>query len=113
MTDGIIVQDLKLIIETDADEIEDHEEEALAKLIEGIDAEDIDLDSAKVNNFTVADICSLASAYKIVSNLNGVEIDKLFLYWLNDKNIEYSIDYDIDIGEYEKDGYCIIRQPSS
>ena len=110
MTEAIVVPDLKLVIETDADCIEHYEEEALAKLVENTDSEDIDLESAKINNFTVTQICSLTSAYNIVSNLNGIEIDKLFLYWLNSKNIEYNID-DIDIGEYEKDGYYIIRSP--
>ena len=110
MTDVIVVPDLKLIIETDVDNIEHYEEEALTKLIENTDSEDIDLDSTKVNNFTVTEICSLANAYNIISNLNGIEIDKLFLYWLDSKNIEYNIDYDVDIGEYEKEGYYIIKK---
>ena len=110
MTDAIIVPDLKLIIETDTDHIEHYEEEALTKLIQNTDSEDIELDSTKINNFTVTEICSLASAYNIVSNLNGIEIDKLFLYWLDNKNIEYTIDYDIDVGEYEKEGYCLINK---
>ena len=110
MADVIIIPDLKLVIETDVDSVENHEEEALTKLVECTDSEDIDLEFAKVNNFTVTEICALASAYNIVSSLNGIEIDTLFLYWLDSKKIEYNIDYDIDIGEYEKEGYYMIRK---
>lgn len=109
----IIVEDWKIIIETyrGVDSLEDYIKESLDKMINN-DTEDIDISNLKVSDMTVKELCTLASAYDNASSLAFMEVDKLLLYWLKNKGIEYEIkpEFGFDFKKYEEDGYKMIRR---
>lgn len=76
------------------------------------DTEDIDISSLKVSDITIKDLCTLASAYENSSSLAFMEVDKLFLYWLKNRDIKYEIksEFGIDLKKYKEDGYKLIRR---
>lgn len=109
----IIIQNWKIIIETNrsVEDIEDYIKEAIDKMTGysvdiGVDTSDL-----KVSDITIKDLCALASAYDSASALSQLDIDKIFLYWLESRDIEYEIksEYNIDIKQYEENGYNVIR----
>ena len=112
-TNFIIIPDWKLVIEAhrSVENLEDYIKEALDKLINNNVDIDIDLSDLKVNDITVKDLCGLASAHDNASSLYGLDTDKLFLYWLESKDIEYEIksEFNIKLEEYTNNGYKIIR----
>lgn len=109
----IIVEDWKMIIEIsrEIDNLEDYITESIDKMVNS-DAEDVNISDLKVSDITVKDLCVLASAYDNASSLAYMETDKLFLYWLETKDIGYEIksEYGLDLKKYKEDGYKIIRR---
>jgi hypothetical protein len=112
-TNFIIIKKWKMIIETHrgVEDLEDYIKEALEKIICSDADIDIDISDLKISDLTIKDLCILASAYDNTTSLYGMEIDKLFLYWLESRNVEYDIksEYNINIEEYENNGYNIVR----
>ena len=111
----VIVEDWKMIIEThrEVGELEDCIKESLDKMMINHDIDiDICMSDLKVSDITVKDLCVLSSAYDNASSLAGMGIDKLFLYWLDSKNIKYDIksEFNVDLEEYKEKGYRIIRK---
>jgi len=105
----IVIHDPKLIIEIDDDaDLEDSEENALDKIV----SEDSDsleyIGDTRVDDLTIKQTSYLYSAYKTFSDLAGLDIDKLLVYWLKSKNINFEVEYDIDIKEWQRGGYNII-----
>ena len=109
----IIVEDWKMIIETsrEVDNLEDYIKESLDKMINN-DTEDIDISSLKVSDITIKDLCTLASVYENASSLAFMGIDKLFLFWLESKEIKYEIkqEHGLDFKKYKEGGYKFIRR---
>lgn len=110
----IIIEDWKMIIETnrEVNELETYIKESLDKMI-GDDTDiDVSISDLKVSNMTIKDLCALASAYENASSIACMEADKLFLYWLESKDIEYQIksEFNLDLKKYKEDGYKIIRR---
>ena len=109
----IIIPSWKIIIETNRNvqDIEDYIKEAIDKMIDYCIDIGVDNSDLKVSDITVKDLCALASAYDNASALSQLDVDKIFLYWLERKNIEYEIksEYNVDIKQYEENGYNIIR----
>jgi hypothetical protein len=109
----IIIEKLKMIIEINRNviELEDYIKDAVGKMINNDIEIDIEISELKVSDITVKDLCTLASSYDNATNLYQLDIDKLFLYWLESRNIGYEIksEYNIDITQYEENGYNIIR----
>lgn len=112
MTNYIIIDSLKLLIEIDEDicDIEDYEENALDKIIDEDQDDLIDIKSAKINDLTIKEIGAIASACEFVNDLAGLQVDKLLLYWLRSRDTEFGISDNIDIEDYERNGYRIIRE---
>ncbi len=110
----IIVEDWKMIIETnrEVDELEDYIKESLDKMISDDTYMDISTSDLKVSDITIKDLCTLASAYENASSIGSMNSDKLFLYWLESRDIEYDIksEYDINIDEFKEKGYIVIRR---
>lgn len=108
----IIIEDWKMIIETsrEVDELEDYIKESLDNIIDSDIDTDISTSDLKVNDITIKDLCTLASAYENVSTLSCMDIDKLLIYWLNSKGIKYNIEseFNINLNQYKEDGYKII-----
>lgn len=110
----IIIDQWKMLIETNrsVQDLEDYIKERLDKIIDGDIDVDISTSDLKVSEITIKDLCVMAMALENTTALNGLEIDKLFLYWLERKNIEYKInsEYAIQIDEYKNKGYNIITR---
>lgn len=110
----IIIKDWKMIIETnrEVDELEDYIKESLDKMIDDNTYVDISTSDLKVSDITVKDLCTMASAYESASSLTCMNSDKLFLYWLESRDIEYEIksEYNLDLKKYKEDGYKIVSR---
>ncbi len=106
----IIIPEFKLAIEVSryVEDIEEYEKDALYKITEEDEVED--LENVKVSKITVKDLTTLYNAHKIVSSLTGFEIDKLLLFWLQNRGIEYEIksEFDVTTDQLKDDGYTVI-----
>ena len=106
----IIIPEFKLAIEVSRymADIEEYEKNALYKITEEDEMEDVE--NVKVRNITVKDLTTLYNAHKIVSSLTGFEIDKLLLFWLQNRGIEYEIksEFDVTTDQLKDDGYTVI-----
>lgn len=109
----IIIEDWKMIIETnrEVNELEDYIKKSLDKMISDDTDVDISISDLKVSDITISHLCALASAYENASSLACIDTDKLFIYWLEGKGIEYDIksEFNIDLKKYKESGYKIIR----
>ena len=110
----IIIEDWKMIIETNREvgELEDYIKESLDKMISDDTDIDVSVSDLKVSEITINHLCTLASAYENASSLACTDADKLFLYWLESRDIEYDIksEFNLDLKKYKEDGYKIIRK---
>lgn len=110
----IIISDWKTIIETsrEVDELENYIKESLDKMISDDTIMDISTSDLKISNITVKDLCIMASAYENVSSIMCMSADKLLLYWLESRSIEYEIksEHSFDLKKYKEDGYKIINR---
>ncbi len=108
----IIIPEFKLAIEVSryVQDIEEYEKDALNKITGEEEAEDVE--NVKVRDITVKDLTTLYNAHKIVSSLTGFEIDKLLLFWLQNRGIEYEIksEFDVITEQLRDDGYTVIRR---
>ena len=106
----IIIPEFKLAIEVSRymADIEEYEKNALYKITEEDEMEDVE--NVKVRNITVKDLTTLYNAHKIVSSLTGFEIDKLLLFWLQNRGIEYEIksEFDVTTDQLKDEGYNVI-----
>ena len=109
----IIIEDWKMMIETNraVNELEDYIKQSLDKMIENDTDIDVCISDLKFSDITVKDLCILATVYENASSFAHMEIDKLFLYWLESKDIKYGIqsEFNVDIKQYIEKGYKIIR----
>lgn len=112
-TNFIIVKDWKIIVETHrgVEGLDDYIEDALKELIDEDANIDVHTSELKVSDITVNDLCIMSKAYERASNLYDIDIDKLFLFWLESRGIKYEIrqGFNIDIKKYEEDGFKVIR----
>lgn len=110
-TNFVIVDRLKLAIEISRHihDLEDYEEESLNYVTEEKDI--IDVSDIKFTSLSLKDLASLVTISDKVGSINGFEIDKLMLYWLKSRGIEYEIEseHDVDINELKERGYTIKR----
>lgn len=106
----IIIPEFKLAIEVSryVQDVEEYEKEALYEITEEKDVEDVE--TVKVRDITVKDLTTLYNAHKIVSSLTGFEIDKLLLFWLQNRGIEYEIksEFEATADQLKDDGYTVI-----
>lgn len=119
----IIIPRLKLLIEIprEIDEIRYYEESAIKRVIdeENIDYDDhfegddvANMGDVLINKITIKDLTELYKRYDIVQSLAGMDYNKLLLFWLKNRGIDFEIksEYNIDKNEYEKEGYMIIER---
>ena len=117
----IIIKKWKILIEVsrDIDDIADYESIAIEKAISENSADErmymqgeniIDMGDVAINKITIRDISELYKAYDIVQSISGMSNDKLFLFWLKNRGIDFTVEseHNIDKKEYEKEGYLII-----
>lgn len=106
----IIIPELKIAIEVSryVEDIEEYEKDALYEITEDKEVEDVE--NVKVRDITVKDLTTLYNAHEIVSSLTGFEIDKLFLFWLQNRGIEYNIKSESEDtpSKLKDEGYTVI-----
>lgn len=109
----IIVPNMKMAIETSrhVEELEEYKKVALEEAISEAPDELAEMDNVKVTEMTLKDLKILYTAHERMLNIAGFDHDKLLLFWLEHRCIDYEIksQYQIDIEEYKNNGYNIIR----
>ena len=119
----IVIPKWKLLIEVsrDVNQIEDYEKAAIEK---AIDEDNIDYDAhtegediigmgdIPINKITIKDLTELYKSYNIVESLSGMDYNKLLLYWLKSRDIDFNIqsEHIVDMKEYIKEGYIKIER---
>src|SRR3989304_7760938 len=119
----IVVSKLKLIIEVirEVSDLEDYEESAIKKAIDEenidynvyLDGDNVvDIGDVPINKITIKDLAELYKRYEIVQSLAGLDFNKLLLFWLKNRDIEFTIksEHNINMDEFDKEGYLIIRR---
>lgn len=106
----LVIDNMKLVVEIKEEDIEPFEKNALDEITgkENIDEFDIDIDDTDVSDLTFKEAVVLYKAHSMIKDLLGIKVDKMFLYWLNNRDIEYSIESYVDVSRYQRDGYVIL-----
>lgn len=109
----LILPKLKLAIEISrhTEELEEYRRYALEEAI-GEESIDLDeMDQVKLTEITLKDLTVLYTAYDRMQRIAGMEYDKLLLFWLEHRDIDYEVksEHQVNIDEYKKKGYKIIR----
>ena len=105
----VIIDDRKLIIEIDADEeMEDLKEESLDKIVNEEQDSLEYIGDLRLEELTIEQTFDLYSAYEILRELVGLDIDKLLLYWIRSKGFNFEIEKNIDINHWQREGYNIV-----
>jgi hypothetical protein len=106
----IIIPEFKLAIEVSryVEDIEKYEKDALYKITGEEEVEEVE--NVKVSEITVKDLTTLFNSHEIVRSLAGLEIDKLLLFWLQNRGIEYAIksEFEASADRLKDDGYTVI-----
>lgn len=109
----LVIENMKLVVEiAEIEDIETFEKNALDEMVneKNTDEFDIDIDETEVSDLTFSEAVILYKSHDIVKTLIGINADKMLLYWLKDRDIEYSIEADIDVSGYQRDGYVILEK---
>lgn len=117
----IVIPKWKLLIEVsrNVNGIEDYEKIAIEKAIEEdnidyvavVDGDNIeDMGDVPVHKITIRELVELYKSYDILQSLSGMDSDKLLLYWLKNRGIDFSIHSEntIKVEDYIEDGYMEI-----
>jgi hypothetical protein len=119
----IVIPKWKLLIEVsrDVNELADYEQAAIDKIIDDenldydthFDGEDVvEMGNVPISQVTIRDLAELYKRHDIVQSLAGMDYNKLFLYWLKSRGIDFSVqsEYGTDAKEYIKEGYTKIER---
>lgn len=108
----IIIHSLKIAIEIsrNLNDLEDYEERAFNYLTDEEFDEEIDIERRTIRNLTVRDLATLYTTFDHTNSLRGMDSDKLLLFWLKSRGIDYQIksEYEIEKEKLEEDGYHIL-----
>lgn len=108
----LVIENMKLVVGiADTEDIEAFEKKALDEMAseENTGEFDIDIDDREVSDLTFKEAVILYKAHDMIKTLLGIGVDKMLLYWLKNRDIEYSIESDIDVSKYQRDGYVILE----
>lgn len=112
----IIIHQLKVIVETNR-EVEDivfYQKDAIDKILdeENIDDAYLDLENIKISDITIKDLALLYRDHDIVRCIRGTPIDKLLLYWLKIRGIDFDVksEHSVDREKYKSEGYIFIER---
>lgn len=111
----IIISEWKMMIETsrNVNELEDYIANSLDYIVDEDNiGDDVDMANVKLSELTLGNLAILLNSHTNMSAIVCTEPDKLFLYWLEGKDIKYEIksEYNIDLKKYKEDGYKIISR---
>jgi hypothetical protein len=109
----LVIENMKLVVEIeDIEDIEPFERKILDEIISGKDTDDydIDLDDVEITDLTFKEAVVLYKAHDMVKSLLGIDIDKMLLFWLKNRDVEYVIESDIDLSKFQRDGYVVLEK---
>lgn len=113
----IVIPRLKLVIETnrEIEDIEFYQKESIDEILDEEkigDGEYFDLKNVKICEITIKNLALLYKDHEIMKCVRGIHIDRLFLYWLKVKGIDFDIKSEsvIDREKYKNEGYLIIER---
>ncbi len=109
----LVIENMKLVVEiVDIEDIEPFEKKTLDDMVseKNMDEFDIDIDETKVSDLTFGEAVVLYKAHDMIKTLLGINADKMLIYWLKNRDIEYSIESDIDASGYQREGYVILEK---
>lgn len=108
----LIIENMKLVIEVADEDIEPFEKKAFDELVNETEICecDIDIDDIVISDLTFKEAVVLYKSYDTVKSLLGIDVDKMLAYWLKNRDIEYTIESDIDLGKFQRDGYIILEK---
>ena len=101
----LIIPDLKIAMGMeDIEDIEDSEEDAIDNILNEDNFIEDDILDVEVNKLKVKDFAAFSNLYKLIQSVAGMESDKMLLYWLRSRNIEYTVTSE----KKECQDFCII-----
>lgn len=113
----IIIPKLKIIVETnrEIDDIESYQKESIDEIVDEENIDDgvyLDLENVKINDITIKDLALLYKDHEIMQCVRGIHIDRLLLYWLQNKGIDFEVksEHNIDKEKYKSEGYIFIER---
>ncbi len=109
----VVIENMKLVVEiADIEDIEPFEKNALDEMVSKKNTSefDIDIDDTEVSDLTFSEAVVLYKAHDMIKTLLGINADKMLLYWLKNRDIDYSIESDIDVSGFQRDGYVILER---
>jgi hypothetical protein len=119
----IVIPKWKLLIEVsrDVNDLADYERAAIDKIIDDenldydthFDGEDVvEMGNVQINQVTIRDFAELYKRHDIVQSLAGMDYNKLFLYWLKRRSIDFSVqsEHSLDVKKYINEGYTKIER---
>lgn len=108
----LVIENMKLVVEIeDIEDIETFEKDALDEVVDGKNADefDINIDDTEISQLSFKEATILYKAHDVLKTILGINVDKMLLYWLKNRDIEYSIESDIDVSRFQRDGYVILK----
>jgi len=109
----LVVESVKLVVEiADIEDIEPFEKDTFDEMINEKDTSefDIDIDETEVSELTFKEAVVLYKSHDMIKALLGINVDKMLIYWLKNRDIEYSIESDIDASGFQRDGYVVLEK---
>jgi len=109
----LVIESMKLAVEiADIEDIEPFERNALDNIVseKNTGEFDIDIDDTDVSDLSFKEAVILYKAHDMIKILSGINANKMLLYWLKNRDIEYSIELDIDVSGYQRDGYVVLER---
>lgn len=109
----LVIENMKLVVEIeDIGDIDKYEKTTMDEMVDGKNADefDINIDDTEVSELSFKEATILYKAHDMIKTLSGINADKMLLYWLKNRDIEYSIESDIDVSRYQRDGYVVLEK---
>lgn len=109
----LVIENMKLVVEiAEIEDLETFEKGALDEMIKekNVDEFDIDIDETLVTDLSFKEAAILYKSLDMIKTLLGISPDKMLLYWLKNRDIEYEVESDIDVSKYQRDGYVILER---
>ncbi len=109
----LVIENMKLVVEiAEIEDLETFEKSALDEMIKekNVDEFDIDIDETLVTDLSFKEAAILYKSLDMIKTLLGISPDKMLLYWLKNRDIEYEVESDIDVSKYQRDGYVILER---
>lgn len=109
----LVIENMKLVVEiAEIEDLEAFEKSALDEMVKekNVDEFDVDIDETLVTDLSFKEATVLYKSLDLIKTLLGMSPDKMLLYWLTNRDIEYEVESDIDVSKYQRDGFVILER---